>query len=50
MRIGPYAPGPNNEPERGIYTGDAMLLGREIPDESIDLIFTDPPTSKKDRS
>jgi len=41
-RIGPYLLGPNDTPENGIYTGDARELARAIPDESVDLIFTDP--------
>lgn len=40
--LGPYLLGPNDTPENGIYTGDARELAREIPDESVDLIFTDP--------
>ena len=40
--LGPYLLGPNNTPENGIYTGDAWELARAIPDESVDLIFTDP--------
>ena len=40
-RLGPYLLGPNDE-NQGIYTGDARELARAIPDESIDLIFTDP--------
>ena len=31
-----------------VTTGDARLLSTQIPDESIDLIFTDPPYIKKD--
>lgn len=42
MRLGPYELGPNDTPECGIYTGDAMELAKLIPDESVDLIFTDP--------
>lgn len=42
MSIGPYQLGPNNTAENGIYTGDARDLARAIPDESVDLIFTDP--------
>lgn len=30
-----------------IYTGDARELAKDIPDESVDLIFTDPPYLKK---
>jgi len=40
--IGPYLPGPNDA-ENGIYVGDALALMRGLPDESIDLIVTDPP-------
>ena len=40
-RLGPYELGPGGEHE-GIYTGDARLLSEAIPDESVDLIFTDP--------
>lgn len=40
-RLGPYLLGPNDE-NQGIYTGDAKILAKEIPDESVDLIFTDP--------
>jgi len=40
--LGPYLLGPNDTPENGIYTGDARELARAIPDESVDLIFTDP--------
>jgi len=35
--------GPNDTPENGIYCGDCCELARAIPDESVDLIFTDPP-------
>ena len=47
MMLGPYELGPNNTPENGIYTGDARELAKEIPDESVDLIFTDPPYKKQ---
>ena len=40
--LGPYLLGPNDTPENGIYTGDARELAKTIPDESVDLIFTDP--------
>jgi DNA modification methylase len=40
--LGPYLLGPNDTPENGIYTGDARELAQAIPDESVDLIFTDP--------
>lgn len=39
--LGPYRLGPNDE-NQGIYTGDARELAKAIPDESVDLIFTDP--------
>jgi DNA modification methylase len=42
MKLGPYTLGYNDEPECGIYTGDAKLLSEAIPDESVDLIFADP--------
>lgn len=42
MKLGPYLLGPNDTPENGIYTGDAKELAKLIPDESVDLIFTDP--------
>jgi DNA modification methylase len=42
MKLGPYELGPNDTPENGIYTGDARELAKAIPDESVDLIFTDP--------
>jgi hypothetical protein len=41
-KLGPYILGPNDTPENGIYTGDARELAQAIPDESVDLIFTDP--------
>lgn len=41
MKLGPHELG-YNDISQGIYTGDAKLLCEEIPDESIDLIFTDP--------
>ena len=40
-KLGPYLLGPNDK-NQGIYTGDARELARAIPDESVDLIFTDP--------
>jgi len=40
--LGPYELGPNETPENGIYTGDARELAQAIPDESVDLVFTDP--------
>lgn len=43
VRLGPYKLGPNDTPENGIYTGDARELAKAIPDESVDLVLTDPP-------
>ena len=40
--LGPYLLGPNDTPENGIYCGDARELAKAIPDESVDLVFTDP--------
>ena len=45
-RVGPYLLGPNDE-NQGVYCGKAGHLALEIPDESIDVIFTDPPYSKE---
>jgi len=45
--LGPYILGPNDTPENGIYTGDARELAKAIPDESVDLIFTDPPYARE---
>lgn len=45
--LGPYLLGPNDTPENGIYTGDARELAKAIPDESVDLVFTDPPYPKQ---
>lgn len=42
MNLGPFELGPNDTPENGIYCGDARELAKGIPDESVDLIFTDP--------
>ena len=42
MKLGPYELGPNDTDAQGIYCGDARELARAIPDESVDLIFTDP--------
>lgn len=42
MMLGPYELGPDGENE-GIYTGDARILSKAIPDESVDLVLTDPP-------
>jgi DNA modification methylase len=43
VKLGPYELGSNDTPENGIYTGDARRLAKAIPDESVDLVFTDPP-------
>ena len=43
--LGPYLLGPNDTPENGIYTGDALHVLREIPDNSVDGMVTDPPYS-----
>ncbi len=40
--LGPYILGPDDDGNCGIYTGDARELAKAIPDESVDLIFTDP--------
>jgi hypothetical protein len=47
LKLGPYLLGPNDTPENGIYCGDARELAKTIPDESVDLIFTDPPYPRK---
>jgi len=47
MYLGKYLLGPNDTPENGIYTGDAKILSEAIPDESVDLVFTDPPYHKE---
>ena len=44
--LGPYDLGPNQTHDNGIYTGDCRDLATEIPDASVDLIFTDPPYKK----
>lgn len=44
--LGPYILGPDG-PNVGIYQGDARELAKAIPDESVDLVFTDPPYDKK---
>lgn len=46
--LGPYLLGYNETPECGIYTGDARELAPAIPDESVDLIFTDPTYDRVD--
>lgn len=46
-KLGPYILGPTDDENQGVYTGDARELAPAIPDESVDLIFTDPPYPKK---
>ena len=41
--LGPFYLGPNDTVNNGIYTGNARELAKAIPDESVDLVFTDPP-------
>jgi len=43
MNIGPYPTGPNDTPENGIYTGDALALIKDIPDNSVHLVLVDLP-------
>jgi len=41
--LGPFELGPETRhPAHGIYYGDARRLAEYVPDESVDLIFTDP--------
>jgi len=40
--LGPYRIGPNDTPERGIYTRNALVAGADIPSNSVDLVFCDP--------
>ena len=42
-RLGGLLFGPNDWAENGIYVGDARERCKVIPDNSVDLIFTDPP-------
>ena len=42
-QLGPYILGPTDDEHQGIYTGDARLLVKEIPDGSVHAIFIDPP-------
>lgn len=41
--LGPYRLGYVDDDNAGIYTGDARELAQAIPDESVDMVFTDPP-------
>lgn len=40
--LGRYTPGLNDSPENGIYCGDSRELSRDIPDDSVSMIITDP--------
>lgn len=40
--LGPYLLGPNDE-NQGIYTGDALQLLGELPENSVDAMLVDPP-------
>lgn len=42
-KLGPYELGLSGAKENGIYCGDCRQLAKAIPDESVDLILTDPP-------
>jgi len=46
MKLGIYELGPNDT-NGGVYCGDAQTLSRAIPDNSINLVFTDPPYQKE---
>ena len=48
VKLGPYELGPTDDEHQGIYTGDARELAQAIPDESVDLIFTDPVYDRTD--
>jgi len=41
--IGPFTPGPDDTETAGLIAGDCFQLAQDIPDGSIDLIYTDPP-------
>lgn len=45
--LGPYLLGPDDTHEGGIFEGDAQELAKAIPDDSVDLIFTDPPYARQ---
>lgn len=47
MKLGSYELGPNDTEENGIYNGHCEVLGLDVPDNSVDLIFTDPPYPKE---
>jgi len=42
MTLGPFYLGPDNSETNGIYYGDFFKQAQHIPDNSIDLCFTDP--------
>jgi len=42
MNLGPFELGPTHHRRQGVYVGDSKILCNYIPDNSIDLIFTDP--------
>lgn len=42
MNLGPYKLGYNENKERGIYHGNSFDLIEDVPDESVNLIYTDP--------
>lgn len=42
-KLGPYLLGPNKTDDKGIYQGDILELSAALPDNSVDLICTDPP-------
>ena len=44
--LGPFQLGPNHTPELGIYQGDSKELSSSIPDQSIEMIFSDPEYGK----
>lgn len=48
MKLGPYDLGYNGAESAGIYHADALEHAREIPDESVDLVFTDPVYDRMD--
>lgn len=38
-----FCPGSNNSPENGVYVADCLSAMKDMPDQSVDLIITDPP-------
>jgi len=47
VTIGPYTPGNRGEEWHAVYEGDALELASAIPDNSIDVVYTDPPYGKE---